>query len=497
MTSTPWVGTTPGTACAPSSPGFGVSGFAAADNLLSLGAGVTALDETEPAEQAEKADAARDPRRDVRLGRGTTARCPDDVDLLVTSPGWRPVRAAAGAGRGPRRPGLGGGRARLAAPRPRARTPVAGRHRHQRQDHDRADARLDPARRRPAQRRGRQRRAARSSRRSWTRSPTTSSPSSSPASSSTTPARCAPSPPRCSTSPRTTSTGTTAAAMADYAADKGRIYERVQRAGVYNVADPETEHLVGDADVVEGARAIGFTLGMPAVGMVGVVEDFLADRAFIEERASTAAELCTIADLASPAPAPLRGQRAGRGRARPRPRRPAGRGARRAAPLQARRPPDRDVAERAGVTGSTTPRPPTRTPRMAPCRPTSRSCGSPAGSPRARRSTTWCRAVARPAARRRAPRSRPPGHRRRAFATRARCAGHRRDTRDRDEVTWVWRRPHGRVVAGRSRACPPRRHRAAGAGCASMDMFADYGARGDAFAAAVRADRLGLGDGRG
>ena len=52
--------------------------------------------------------------------------------------------------------------------------------------------------------------------------------------------------------------------MAAYAADKGRIYERVQRACVYNVADPVTEQLVREADVVEGARAIGFTLGMPA-----------------------------------------------------------------------------------------------------------------------------------------------------------------------------------------------------------------------------------------
>ena len=91
--------------------------------------------------------------------------------------------------------------------------------------------------------------------------------------------------------------------MADYAADKGRIYERVQRACVYNVADPATEQLVREADVVEGARAVGFTLGMPGVGMVGVVEDILADRAFVEERDSSAAELCTLADLGrSPAP---------------------------------------------------------------------------------------------------------------------------------------------------------------------------------------------------
>jgi UDP-N-acetylmuramoylalanine--D-glutamate ligase len=90
--------------------------------------------------------------------------------------------------------------------------------------------------------------------------------------------------------------------MAAYAADKGKVYERVRRACVYNVADPVTEQLVRDADVVEGARAIGFTLGMPAVGMLGVVDDMLADRAFIEERETTAAELCTISDLASEAP---------------------------------------------------------------------------------------------------------------------------------------------------------------------------------------------------
>jgi UDP-N-acetylmuramoylalanine--D-glutamate ligase len=90
--------------------------------------------------------------------------------------------------------------------------------------------------------------------------------------------------------------------MEEYAADKGRIYQGVERACVYNVADPVTEQLVRDAEVVEGARAIGFTLGIPAVGMVGVVDDVLADRAFIEQRQHTAAELGTIADLASPAP---------------------------------------------------------------------------------------------------------------------------------------------------------------------------------------------------
>ncbi len=88
----------------------------------------------------------------------------------------------------------------------------------------------------------------------------------------------------------------------DYARDKGRIYTGVERACVYNAADPATEQLVRDAEVVEGARAIGFTLGVPGPGMVGVVDDILVDRAFIEERSTSAAELCTLDDLASHAP---------------------------------------------------------------------------------------------------------------------------------------------------------------------------------------------------
>lgn len=90
--------------------------------------------------------------------------------------------------------------------------------------------------------------------------------------------------------------------MDAYAADKGRIYERVSRACVYNVADPVTEALVREADVEEGARAIGFTLGPPSVGMLGLVDDVLADRAFVDDRQHSAAELGTLDDLASTAP---------------------------------------------------------------------------------------------------------------------------------------------------------------------------------------------------
>jgi UDP-N-acetylmuramoylalanine--D-glutamate ligase len=85
--------------------------------------------------------------------------------------------------------------------------------------------------------------------------------------------------------------------LAGYTADKGRVYHDTEIACVYNVADPVTEQLVRDADVVEGCRAIGFTLGIPGLSMLGVVEDVLCDRAFIPERATSAAELGTLDDV--------------------------------------------------------------------------------------------------------------------------------------------------------------------------------------------------------
>lgn len=89
---------------------------------------------------------------------------------------------------------------------------------------------------------------------------------------------------------------------AEYAADKARIFERVTHSCVYNVADPATERMVEEADVTEGARAIGFTLGMPGMSMLGVVDDLLVDRAFVEQRKTSALELANVADVQPYAP---------------------------------------------------------------------------------------------------------------------------------------------------------------------------------------------------
>lgn len=78
---------------------------------------------------------------------------------------------------------------------------------------------------------------------------------------------------------------------------KAVVYRNTRVACVYNKADPATMHMVEDADVIEGARAIGFDLGSPGVSDLGVVEGVLVDRAFLEDRADRALELTTVDEL--------------------------------------------------------------------------------------------------------------------------------------------------------------------------------------------------------
>ncbi len=279
--------------------GIGVSGFAAADNLMHMGAHVTVLAESANAEQQEKAQLLEILGATVRIGEGASQTIPDDVHLLVTSPGVPPTAPALKAAyergvpvwgevelawrlRDPEHPGTWlcvtgtngktttvqmldsilrahGGRSIACG---NVGLPIV-------------EAVMDPepydvyaVELSSFQLHYTHTMAAESAavlnvaedHLDWYES------------------------------------------MEEYAADKGRIYERVRNACIYNVQDPATEQLVRDADVEEGARAIGFTLGTPGVGMVGLVEDMLADRAFIDEREHSAAELCTIRDLATDAP---------------------------------------------------------------------------------------------------------------------------------------------------------------------------------------------------
>jgi UDP-N-acetylmuramoylalanine--D-glutamate ligase len=286
--------------------GFGVSGFAAADNLVHLGAQVRALTERASDEELEKAQLLEVLGASVEVREGATLALPDDVDLLVTSPGFRPDA-----------PLLTQARARGVAVwgevelgwRLRDADPVTGRPapwlcvtgtNGKTTTVQMLHAILTAAGLRSA--------AVGNVGRPVTEAvmdPATYDVLAVELSSFQlhyTSSLSAEAAAVLNLAEDHLDWYTGPTAMADYAADKGRIYERVQRACVYNVADPETERLVREAEVLEGARAVGFTLGMPAVGMVGVVEDLLVDRAFIEERQTSAAELCAVADLPSAAP---------------------------------------------------------------------------------------------------------------------------------------------------------------------------------------------------
>ncbi len=281
--------------------GFGVSGFAAADNLTHLGAAVTAVDERAEGKE-EKAELLGVLGADVRLGPGTTAALPTDldhVDVVITSPGWRPDSPLLVEARDRGIPVWG-------------EVELAWRLRHP--DHDTPwlavtgtngktttvqmlDAILRAA-------------GLRSVAAGNVGLPLVEAVMD-PVPHDVLAVELSSFQLHYTDSMSAESAAVLNVAedhldwypsMDAYAADKGRVYERAQRACVYNVADPVTEQLVRDADVVEGARAIGITLGMPSVSMLGLVEDILVDRAFIEERSTSAAELCTVADLPSHAP---------------------------------------------------------------------------------------------------------------------------------------------------------------------------------------------------
>ncbi|MGH3332467.1 MAG: UDP-N-acetylmuramoyl-L-alanine--D-glutamate ligase [Nocardioidaceae bacterium] len=279
--------------------GMGVSGFAAADNLTHQGAHVVALDDSDAGDRGEKATILEILGAEVRLGPGSTAVLPDDVDVVVTSPGWSPSAPllAQAAERGIPIWGEVELAWRLRDPDHAAPwLAVTG-----------TNGKTTTVQMLDAILRARGLRSVACGNVGLPIVEAVMDP---------TPYDVFAVELSSFQLHYTDSMAAESAAvlnvaedhldwyssMGEYAADKGRIYERVERACVYNVADPVTEQLVRDADVQEGARAIGFTLDTPQVGMVGVVDDILVDRAFIEERETSAAELCRVGDLASDAP---------------------------------------------------------------------------------------------------------------------------------------------------------------------------------------------------
>ena len=325
----------------------------------------------------------------VRLGAGATATLPEDVDLVVTSPGWPPDRAAARRGgrarasRSGARSSWPGGCATPSTPRPGSRVTGTNGKTTTVQMLDAilraggpahaspcgnvglpiVEAVMDPepydvlavelssfqlhytdsmsarVRRRAQRRRG--------------------------------PPRLVRRPDAMDATPPTRAGSTSG----------------VQRACVYNVADPVTERLVREADVVEGARAIGFTLGMPARRHGRASSTTCSPTGPSSRSGDVQRRRAVHASPTSPRPAPhfVANALAAAALARAHGVPPAAvRDGLRAFRPDGHRIADGRRASTASPT-STTPRRPTRTRRCPRCRPTTRSCGSPAAWPRAPR----------------------------------------------------------------------------------------------------------------
>lgn len=78
---------------------------------------------------------------------------------------------------------------------------------------------------------------------------------------------------------------------------KAKVYAHTQTACLYPVVEDACRQMVEEADVQEGARAIGLTLGRPDVSQLGIAEGKLVDRAFLDERATQMLELASLEDL--------------------------------------------------------------------------------------------------------------------------------------------------------------------------------------------------------
>ncbi|MEO6505512.1 MAG: UDP-N-acetylmuramoyl-L-alanine--D-glutamate ligase [Terrimesophilobacter sp.] len=84
-----------------------------------------------------------------------------------------------------------------------------------------------------------------------------------------------------------------------YRQAKAKVYHNTVAVCLFNRADDATRSMVEDADVAEGCRAVGFGLGIPVPGDVGVVDGILCDRAFHKDYRHAAVELVHVDELAA------------------------------------------------------------------------------------------------------------------------------------------------------------------------------------------------------
>lgn len=90
----------------------------------------------------------------------------------------------------------------------------------------------------------------------------------------------------------------------NYAADKSKVYQGVTGTLVYNADDARVSRLAGAAHPAPGCRRVGFTLGAPAPGQIGVQEGWIVDRSGVaggsHAQAERLVELSRLVHLCEP-----------------------------------------------------------------------------------------------------------------------------------------------------------------------------------------------------
>jgi UDP-N-acetylmuramoylalanine--D-glutamate ligase len=84
----------------------------------------------------------------------------------------------------------------------------------------------------------------------------------------------------------------------DYVAAKGLAFAHEETCAIGNADDPVSTRLLARAP----GRRVAFTLNSPRPYQFGVVEDVLVDRAFVDDAANEAVEVATLADVTVPGP---------------------------------------------------------------------------------------------------------------------------------------------------------------------------------------------------
>jgi UDP-N-acetylmuramoylalanine--D-glutamate ligase len=84
----------------------------------------------------------------------------------------------------------------------------------------------------------------------------------------------------------------------DYAAAKGLAFAHEETCAIGNADDPVSTRLLARAP----GRRVAFTLNSPRPHQLGVVEDLLVDRAFVDDADNEAVEIATLSDVVVPGP---------------------------------------------------------------------------------------------------------------------------------------------------------------------------------------------------